>query len=52
MEDKEIALQLTLKFVDKVVTNLRLTEAMFDDITPDKLWKIYQTLYKAVKEAP
>ncbi len=51
MEDKEIALQLTLKFVDKAVTNLRLTEVMSDDVTPEKLGKIYQALYKAVKEA-
>ncbi|HZR47606.1 MAG TPA: hypothetical protein VFA47_12915 [Candidatus Manganitrophaceae bacterium] len=50
--DEEIAMELTLKFMEKLQNSLfTVTETEKDEITPEKIGEVYQKILQAVKEA-
>jgi len=53
MDNKEIALQILLKAMDKFPMVAITPDAISDvrNISPEKLGQVYQTIYRAVTEA-
>lgn len=50
--DEEIAMELTLKFIEKLQDSLfTVTETQRNEITPEKIGEAYQKILQAVKEA-
>ncbi|MCG3113708.1 MAG: hypothetical protein MPW14_03695 [Candidatus Manganitrophus sp.] len=50
--DEEIAMELTLKFIEKLQDSLfTVFETQKNDITPEKIGEAYQKILQAVKEA-
>jgi hypothetical protein len=50
--DEEIAMELTLKFMEKLQDALfTVTETQKVDITPEKIGEVYQKILQAVKDA-
>lgn len=50
--DEEIAMELTLKFMEKLQDSLfTMAESQKDEITPEKIGEAYQKILQAVKEA-
>lgn len=50
--DEEIAMELTLKFMEKLQDSLfTMAESRKDEITPEKIGEAYQKILQAVKEA-
>ena len=50
MEDKEIALQILLKLIDKSNSLSTLDETKSTELKPSSVAKAYQVILKAVKE--
>lgn len=50
--DEEIAMELTLKFIEKLQDSLfTVSETQKNEITPEKIGEAYQKILQAVKEA-
>lgn len=50
--DEEIAMELTLKFMEKLQDSLfTVSETEKNEITPERIGEIYQKILQAVKEA-
>ena len=50
--DEEIAMELTLKFMDKLQNVLfTVEETQTDEITPEKIGEVYRKILQAVKDA-
>ncbi len=50
--DEEIAMELTLKFMDKLQNALfTVEETQTDEITPEKIGEVYRKILQAVKDA-
>lgn len=50
--DEEIAMELTLKFIEKLQDSLfTVTETQRNEITPEKIGEAYQKILQAVKDA-
>lgn len=50
--DEEIAMELTLKFIEKLQDSLfTVSETQKNEVTPEKIGEAYQKILQAVKEA-
>ncbi|GEM_PF-5581842 len=50
--DEEIAMELTLKFIEKLQDSLfTISETQIDGVTPERIGEAYQKILQAVKEA-
>ncbi len=50
--DEEIAMELTLKFMEKLQDSLfTVSETEKNEITPERIGEVYQKILQAVKEA-
>lgn len=50
--DEEIAMELTLKFIDKLQDSLfTIVETQRNEVTPEKIGEAYQKILQAVKDA-
>ena len=49
--DEEIAMELTLKFMDKLQALFTVEETQTDEITPEKIGEVYRKILQAVKDA-
>lgn len=50
--DEEIAMELTLKFMEKLPNSLfTVSETQKEEVTPEKIGEVYQKILQAVKDA-
>lgn len=50
--DEEIAMELTLKFIEKLQDSLfTVSETHKNEVTPEKIGEAYQKILQAVKDA-